>query len=220
MANIDLLRTYLAEHATKRGLLDGWVALTEPYFAVRQPRQLGLESGRTWNPKPLAQALSEALGRRIASADLIAVSAGAFAEGRPVDDGPYEAAVAEGLRRRFQDELWSTLGSRLFSVCGPRLHARFSMIHGTPAAASAAVLQLDRRINELGGNAIVDSILHRVRDIAGGGRHEAVVNFLTAIMVGDFELAARLKPLIERLTEAVPLGEPGGEPGVWYVLTA
>ncbi len=218
--NFDLMRRYLSERATPRGLLEGWAALTEPYFEVSEPRRLGLENLRPWNPRPLAAALSEALGRKIAASEMIGVSAGALAEGRSAGDGAYEAAVAEGLRLRYQDELWSTLGSRLFAVCGPRLRARFAMTRGTPAAASAAARELDRRIGELGGNALVDSNLDRVRDVVGGGRHEVVVNFLAAIMVGDFELAARLKPLVERLAEAVPLGEKGDEPGVWYVLTA
>ena len=194
------------------GLLSAVLDRARPLLTVADPRPLGLAPAAGFSFKSVNGVLRSCLARPIRCVRF--VSADAARRGlEGLTDDRFEARAAAALHQRLQGRIWHTLGNHLGRRYSDRLWDSFRC----PAEGRL----LAKLVRDRPGNDLVDSLLFRMQDVVGNGREEALFFFYGAGVIGDRDMAGRLRRLIDLMRAgALPLGEKAGEDGVWYVLTA
>ncbi len=204
-------REALGRFLTDNAVNETALALVRPACDLIAPFFIAAESGSlTLSPvaaiDETAEAIALASGAEIA--DIIPVSLSAVTEasswlirgsGQPAAETALWSRVARSLREAVDAAHWSVLQKRLPGWLAQELNE-------TLAAAVWQDLQ--------------PILMARLPEYAALAYWDSFMITLGYVLIGDADGFHRMAPLLDKLSQNIPLGEKGGEPGTWLVLTA
>ena len=196
MANRDDLRGFLTEKAVKGVDVDALMATMEPFFQIAESGVCPLKPAGELDAKSVAKVIATATNTEVTRVEFVS-QANPFPKPGWMTEAVYREAIKAGI--------WDSIGTSLEDIFWDILEAGFR-------------------------DSIEDSLWDSIRAGFGDSIEDSFGVILWAIWTGLFcyfgygiinnqKVVIRLKPLVDLLPSAIPLGVKKDEPGVWLVLT-
>ncbi len=205
-------REALGRFLTDNAVNEAALALVRPACGLFDPFFIAADSGAlTLSPiadiDEAAAAVAAATGAKVETVipmSLIGLTAGPGWAGRP---GPQPAARKTALWDRKTGTLKAALDTAHWTKVQARLPA--PIVQDLCEKLSSAIWQDLQPV-----------LAASLPEQAALAYWDAFMIILGYVLLGDSESFGRLSPLLDLLSQNVPLGEKDGEPGTWLVLTA